>query len=75
MQDLVTVLPFALMGVAMVVFGLVLNRQGTLSARRLDAMTADRSLATPEAIIAPPLKRPSATSPDAETRTRVETHS
>ena len=38
MLDLVTIVPFALMGVAMVVFGLVLNRQSTLSAQRIDAM-------------------------------------
>ena len=38
MPDLVTVVPFALVGVAMVVFGLVLNHQGALSARRLDRM-------------------------------------
>lgn len=40
MQDLLTVLPFALVGLAIIIFGLVLNRQSTLSARRLDAMIA-----------------------------------
>jgi hypothetical protein len=74
MPDLVTVLPFALVGVAMVIFGLVLDRQGTLSARRLDAMTGARSLTAPEPI-STPVERSSATSPSAETPTRVETHS
>jgi hypothetical protein len=40
MPSLVTVLPFALVGIAMVVFGLLLNHQGTLSARKLDEQTS-----------------------------------
>jgi hypothetical protein len=58
MPDLVTVVPFALVGVAMVVFGLVLNHQGTLSARRLDRMargkpsTAEQSFASARTTVA-----------------------
>jgi hypothetical protein len=61
MQDILTVLPFALVGLAMIIFGFVLNRQSTLSARRLDALIA--------------AKRLPATSASAEPHTRVDTHS
>jgi hypothetical protein len=72
MPDLVTVIPFALVGMAMVVFGLVLNRQSTLSARRIDAMT----LAEPDTVVATVVgSQSSGSPPDLSARTTVETNS
>ncbi len=53
MPDLVTVVPFALVGVAMVVFGLVLNLQDTLSARRLDRVAQGKPSKTEQAFASP----------------------
>jgi hypothetical protein len=36
MDNLIVVAPFALVGLVMIAFGLVLNYQGTVSARRLN---------------------------------------
>jgi hypothetical protein len=43
MPDFMAVIPFGLVGVAMVIFGLVLNRRDTASARRIDKMDAERA--------------------------------